>query len=139
MARSKKPRKAYAAGKVLAGGHLPMGKSKAQSYELSVLMAMQGVSKGFFTHSMAVELALFVTACSHLPNLTPEAVQLVITATKALSSIHDRHARTGKWGASGDDLRALQASIPALLEGFKTLPSSMVVDATMGATKRFLA
>lgn len=138
MAHSKKPRKPYVKGKILAGGHLPMGVKKACKYETMVLMAMQGVSRGFLTHGMAVELALFVTACSHVPDLTPEAVVLITNATKALSSIHDRYSRTGKWGASGDELRALEGSVPPLLSQFKMLPSSVVVDATLVATKRFL-
>ena len=137
MARSKKPRKAYVRGKVLAGGNLPMGLQKSRKYETNVLMAMQGLSHGFLNHDMAVELALFVTACSHLPDVTSEAAELINSATKALSAIHDRFTRTGKWGASGDDLRALEGSVPALLDQFKSLPSAMVVDATMSATKRF--
>lgn len=137
MARSKKSRKAYTRGKVLSGGHLPMGIQKSQKYETTVLMAMQALSGGFLNHDLVVELALFVTACSHVPNVTPEAAVLITEATKALSAIHDRFTRTGKWGASGDDLRALEGSVPALLDQFKLLPSSVVVDATLSATKRF--
>lgn len=137
MARSKKPRKPYQRGKVLAGGHIPMAKSRADQYETLVLMAMEGLTHGFLSYDQAVELALFVTAVSHVKCLPTEYPPIITKATKALSSIHDRYGRTGKWGASGDDLRALEESIPTLLGYFKSLPSSEVVDATLSATNRF--
>lgn len=137
MGKSSKPRKPYVRGRVLAGGHLPLVRSKADLYETKVLMSMAGLAQGFLTYEQAVELALFVTACSHTPELTPTEIAAVTMATKALSDVHSRFERTKKWGASGDELRMLRESLPLLVAYFRKLPSAMVVDATLAASKRF--
>lgn len=137
MGRSSKPRKAYVPGKVIRGGHLPLPVAKSEGYELKALMYLQALAGGFCTSPMATEAALFVASCAKLHDLSPGMCDLVLSASRAMSSIHDRHTRTGKWGASGDELQCLEKTLPKLVARFNSFSRGKVSDATLEAQMLF--
>lgn len=122
MSGSKKPRKKYHPGKVLAGGHLPPPAKNVQQVETKALMALESIRSGFYDRDIAIDLISMLTVCRKvIGNGDTEALRLLHRAFSALNSIKDRHSRTGKWGASGDEIRALSESVPPMIDLYKQM------------------
>lgn len=139
MAKNKKPKKAYVRGKVLAGGHLPIPKRRADSMETKALMALAALKGGFFTQDMGLDLSIFLTACSKFdPGSDDPWKEGLISAMRAMSGIANRHTATGKWGASGDELSTLSAQLPMLVEVYKSATRSEVAGAMSAAETKYL-
>lgn len=136
MGTSKKPRKAYCRGKVLKGGNLPLTRDKALQIEARALMSISALVGGFMNTAMATDFALFVAACSYLPE-DDELPPLVLPATRVLCSVHDRFTKTKRWGVSGDELVVLKEVIPKLVARYNSCNRGVALNAMLKAHNRF--
>lgn len=111
------------------GGHLPLPNSKALKMETQALMALAALRGGFFSQDLGLDLSLFLTSFEKLP-LTDEEIDFFhLPAMKAMASIANRHTRSGKWGASGDELVILDRCIPWLATKWVSFPRGLIADA----------
>lgn len=128
MPTSKKPKKKYVK-KVMAGGHIPIPAKLADEAELSALMALSAIKEGFFDKRIGLELVQFLHQCLFILQHQEEKAQKIFAMYKALDSIHDRWARVGKWGATGDELKVLSLNLPPILEAYRGASKSKALAA----------
>lgn len=109
MATSRKPRKAYRPKPrtlPLTIRHNAEGDTDLQLIPRLDLEALrEGRADESQWHGLTARLNLgMVLANSHHPQAAIDVMRSSLDAMRAIST---RHARTGKWGAAGDELRAI--------------------------------
>ena len=129
MAANKKPRKKYVK-KIVKGGHLPVPQSVILQWETRGWNALAALREGRYDREIGLELILILTVIRKVvPNDSTEVLAMLLRAFQTINEIKARFDRTGRWGASGDDLRALEEVIPPLLSLFPQLNRGEMHDA----------
>lgn len=116
MAKNKKPRKKYVPKTFMVGGKLPTPAKVLSDWEIRAWNAVAAIRQGRYDRDVGLDLILVLTMIRDIvPNEDVEVLQMLHAAFKAINAIKDRFDRTGRWGASGDDLRVFEETIPPLL------------------------
>lgn len=112
MPRSKPPKKRYVPKPV----RMPANIRYSEADELQ-LQLVPHISLDLFRSGDATEGDWHTLACrinwgSALASRHhPELLDLAAAGVRALASAFERHGRTGKWGCSGEELRAIGAAL----------------------------
>lgn len=113
MAANRKPRKVYRPkyrGLPVTIRHTAEGDTDLQLIPRLDLEALrEGRADESSWHTITARLNLgMVLASSHHPQAAVDVMRASLDAMRAIST---RHARTGKWGAAGDELRAISQGL----------------------------
>lgn len=140
MAKTKKPKKQYQRGKVIAGAHLPIPAKIKDTKETKALMALTALEGGFYNKAMGLDLVMFLSDCRHIAKDDMETCAKLLPAFRALNSIVDRNHRTGKWGVTGDERNVLKKVVPEMVEYYKKATAGQAIEAgTISNAKYVLA
>jgi len=120
MSKTKKPRRAYQPHKAMAGGNLPLPITQQQQIETKARMAVTALRQGFYNARIGMDLIMFFAACKPAVEGSREALLLMQQAFRVINSVKDRETRTGKWGATGDELKVMDEVVPAFISLYQT-------------------
>lgn len=85
---------------------------------------------------MGLKLVMFLAQFKILCDSNPDALRLMLSGFRALNSIKDRHTRTGKWGANGDELKVLEDVVPAFIDLLPKINRNEFMEGDMYAKDR---
>lgn len=136
MAKSSKPRKAYKPGKVIKGGNLPPPLAERLRQETKALMALTALRNGLYNAKMGMDLIMFLAAFKPIIVGNHDAGVLLLSAFKVINAIKDRETRTGKWGATGDELKILEDAVLAFIDLYHSLNRAELEEGKADAERR---
>lgn len=115
MSKSKKPRKAYR-GPKYATGALPIKFGLSQEAKTNLRLPPHLILEAYKTGKGDEQGAHTLAACVNIGVVlarkqTQEAQQVMSAALEAMHKVMDRGNQTGKWGMSGDEMKAIGESL----------------------------
>jgi hypothetical protein len=133
MGRSTKPRKAYRPKAVVK----PLGIRNEQDFEFPGYAASMALGKGHFEEQHAYDLLQSADLARRIaPNghaILPIAQDMV----NAVAAIQQRAQRTGRYGASGDEMRILRDGIGRTTDYLRSVPNADIWRASKAALDEF--
>lgn len=136
MPSSKKPRKKHTQGKVIKGYNMPVPLKRQRVEEMTALAALASLKSGTYDQRTGLTLVMFLAQFKPICEDNPEALRLMLAGYKVLNEIKDRHTRTGKWGATGDELKVIGDVIPAFIELIPQLTRDEFTTGALYAEKK---
>src|SRR5947207_520136 len=119
MAKTKKPRKAYRPKPAV----LPLGMRRQVAMEMPGYQAMIALGMGHLQEQHIYDLLSAADLAKRTAPAGHEILAVAQDMVYACADIQQRAERVGKTGANGDEIRALKAGLPRVMDFLRTVPN----------------